>query len=335
MKRTNKQQHYVPKSYLYRFGSKKINLFDKEKKEYRKNQPINRVACQDAFYDFSEEERETLKKDFPNLTPQFIENMFSNILETNLKKQLDKIEMAIYQRAEEQVVLSPHFKKSIAIQITYQLFRTKSFRENFSQYVFFDDDKTMNSLSNSTLHKMLLLDVDAINSWSNKLLNMNWIINYNKTELDYYTSDNPVILQDKNTGKTCVETKNIYEFNRLFYPISRKILITIEDSFASAVFNAKELGVLDIEEKYMVNYHNALQYNNAFRNVFFDQEEVSEEVLKIIGESSKSTFTKKQVDELDQLTNEMQEMYLKNNMNQERMQEIIERIKTIEKESMN
>jgi hypothetical protein len=334
MKKTHKQQHYVPESYLSRFGSTKINLFDKVKKEYRKDQPIKRVACQNAFYDFNEEEREALKYDFPNLTEQFIEKMFSDILEDDLKKQLDKIEMAIYQRNEEQIVLNPDFKKVIAFQITYQLFRTKTFRENFSQYIFFDD-KPKGLLNDFTLHKALLLDVNTIKNWSNKLLNMNWIINYNKTELDYCTSDNPVILQDQNTGQTCIETKNIYSFNRLYYPISRKILITIEDSFAGEIFNAEELGVLDIEEKYMVNYHNALQYNNAFRNVFFDKEEMNEEMLKIIEKSKESNVTKKQIDELDQLTNEMEEMYLKKNINQERLQEILSRIKTIEKEYMN
>ena len=50
-----KKEHYVPRCYLRNFASleERINVFDKEKMQTRKNQRILDVAMENRFYDLN------------------------------------------------------------------------------------------------------------------------------------------------------------------------------------------------------------------------------------------------------------------------------------------
>ena len=142
-------QHYVPRVYLKRFcyNDFRINVFDKVKKEIRKNQSIENIAAERFFYDIdfhalfnrmdaeqiSEFSRKFPDVDVEQLDEQYIEHKFGSTLESVYESTIG----SIIDRAEKKTIwelkncyaISSMDKLEIALYASVQILRSKSFRE--------------------------------------------------------------------------------------------------------------------------------------------------------------------------------------------------------------
>lgn len=76
-----KGEHFVPQCYLNMFtNDEKLNVYDKKRVEVRPNQSVSKIAKQKAFYDFSQEELQMIKKCILKLMMNNILNVIFQII---------------------------------------------------------------------------------------------------------------------------------------------------------------------------------------------------------------------------------------------------------------
>lgn len=260
-----KQEHYVPKSYLAWFAddNEKICVYDYEKKEYRKNQSIEKVAKIGAFYDFDEENLEYMRKFKENIDEQYIERMFSKNIEPALKdiiEKLSNLDMSFINNCPS--IVNHNLKLSISYLLVFQFLRTRTARKFFEEI--FRDDKVA-----AFQHKKMLLNQESIEDLANYICNMCWTFCYNMSERPYITSDNPVVIVDHDFcyGSIALmsDQKKIIQ-----YPLSPQILLLILDEGYTGENNSNTMNVMinDAENLESVDFPNSLQMENAYQYVF-------------------------------------------------------------------
>jgi hypothetical protein len=80
-----KSQHFVSRCYLEKFSQdNKVFAYDRNKKAFLEKQNILKIAKQNRFYDYSDEELNEIKKYIANIDKQYIEKSFSNNIESQL-----------------------------------------------------------------------------------------------------------------------------------------------------------------------------------------------------------------------------------------------------------
>lgn len=264
-----KQEHYVPQSYLAWFANenkkknKIINVYDYEKKEYRRNQSINKIAKIGGFYDFDEENVVYMKKFKEKIDKQYIEKMFSQNIEPALTKIIENLSNLDISILDDCPSIKDHeLKLSISYLLVFQFLRTRSYRDFFEKLL--QDDKVA-----AFEHKKMLLDQESIDKLANKICNMSWTFCYNTSKRLYVTSDNPVVIEDYdfNCGNAALisdKKKNIQ------YPLSPKILLQILDKGYTGTCNSDIMDVVinDEENLELVDFPNSLQMENAYQYVF-------------------------------------------------------------------
>lgn len=286
-----KGEHIVPQCYLNMFSDdEKLNLFDKTKGEIRLNQSISKIAKQKAFYDFSEEELEIIQEKYPTIVDvQYIERFFSNSIEPGLKSCLEAVKIDNIPYFEDRIVqLEDGLKLHLAVQMAYQFFRTQGLREQLP------DSLIMNR---SLIQKQILIDDGIIAQLAKYFYDYKWTLLINKTNIPFYTSDNPVCIYDNLKDEVGLKVLEYGDRNyqMIYYPYSSDVAVMLQPiNFSSTPSSI----VTYVKEKFQVDYQNALQYKNSINYIF-------------------SKDKMKNIDELISFSDSFKEMSLSNEDKQE------------------
>lgn len=291
-----KGEHFVPQCYLNLFTNNgKLNIYDKRKKEIRKNQSVSNIAKQKAFYDFSQEELQALKDTYPEINDeQYIEHYFSANIEPALKSCLEALHPEKIPQDDDLIVqLDDDLKLHLSVQMAYQFLRTQGLRESLP---------SPHKTDNAFLQKLMLIDDSIIAQWSKFFYDYNWNIGINKTGTPLYTSDNPICIYNVATDETGL--KALQNGNCIiYYPYSASVCVTLFDLHK---YKIPQSLVTPLNLDYLIHFQNAITYKNAFNYVFSQSEFTDISQLINFSDSFRTiTASTKDNDTLDEISNEL------------------------------
>lgn len=250
MRQEVRNQHYVPQFYLKKFsignkGNERLWVFNK-KELYLKKKKVKYTASKDFFYDFEKEYFKEGEYDLKN--KQWLEENYGTI-ENKTGKILKKIEEKVREKADKTTnseIIEFDIETEITIEekliisefLSVQYIRTKSFREQISNTVKLLLEKTIsittpNKLLKKALeekqiglefhenfekglHLQTILDQLKNKEIQKTIFSRVWVFQYNKTNKEYCTSDNPIIIIG-------VYGVGVSTADMLIFPITNKI----------------------------------------------------------------------------------------------------------------
>ncbi|PIC78746.1 hypothetical protein CSV75_14765 [Sporosarcina sp. P18a] len=300
-------QHYVPRSYLMYFANKKgseyeINVYDKEtNRSFPCN--IKGVASSRYFYDFPtiDDMKNDLEKkgeteaisnldQIEEIEIQAVEKFFSDI-EGDFKNKLNHIRTRYTMTPnplERNEVITESEKEALAINLAYQLVRTRDFRENFNE----STDKFLQHIVDRMVkkefpemkpgsvkvirdkkydglqHASFLFNKDFL-EFPMILLNHIWTIGINETGMSFYTSDNPVVKyghkKDAFFSNAGIASPGI----EIAFPISEKLILILRDKSYFGVDAELLYGnkFIRMEEENVI-FYNSLQVTQSNRQIY-------------------------------------------------------------------
>lgn len=238
-----KNQHYVPRMYIKRFGygtkdKPRISVLKIHENIILNNQNPENFASKKYFYDTTEDVIEKiLEKDltvFPSIKEskgyhdeQLAEHTLSR-LESEYRKLLDIIEENPYKIYEDK------YKAQFICFVHELAYRTRNFRDTMDEIydktkIFlgelcdnmgYDEEVKKRTIEENCVHSMnmqlenILSIAPSLKTMKKLLENYDWFIGYNKTELDFIISDDPA--------------KTVWlGFNDICIPVSKKLAIVM------------------------------------------------------------------------------------------------------------
>ena len=267
------KQHYVPQFYLKNFSNKSkegffIYCYDiDENKQYPAN--IKNIAEEKYFYKIGDEDFEEFFRKTEDLASPIINNLSKN----GKIKPLNVI--------KNREILSSF--------LSVQFFRTKETREDLLETF----SKISTHLQKHNLNNEMELFVEQIDEkyikhhqiefidrasrkMVDELLFKKWVVLKNKTEIDFLTSDNPIVLYNPH-GLLGFASEYIH----IFYPINPKLCLCLLDSFNYSNFgecnkfdddevliNIRKTETCKINSIDDVNLINDVQSKNATKHIF-------------------------------------------------------------------
>ncbi|PIC72516.1 DUF4238 domain-containing protein [Sporosarcina sp. P17b] len=281
-----KREHYVPQSYLIAFANEKcqVNVFDKStQKKFISH--IDKVAAEGKYFhfenfDINNEAVKTMNDE------QLIEKFFSTAIEGEYKQILDRIRSRITLTNEPtfKVAITDEEKQKLAVFLTVQMLRVKDFRqtlksisEKFTQAISendtFSEKKSeflneINSLDEKVTQASMIFDTDTIRDFTEVILNHSWIFYFNTSDVDFITSDNPIVrnahLQDPPRSYGGIASKGV-EIN---FPISPKILLAMYEKSYHQDLVPCDNRIIMLSDNRFVDYYNLLQVNRSFKQIY-------------------------------------------------------------------
>ncbi|RXA17255.1 DUF4238 domain-containing protein [Methanosarcina sp. MSH10X1] len=293
-----------------------IYTLDKYTKKYFKTN-IKNVACEDYFYDIIKGEPDYFYKRFLNIhkadksklnkvykeiknlkdlaelnageEPLFVISLeqFLSVLETEFSKVHKKI-----IDSEDLAQLSEYEKVLFALSVFFQYRRTKAQRDNIKnttcRFIKERIEKAKSANEIETLVCLLYMEellpylhITAMFSTMEKnrnvFLSMGWTLYINQTNSSYWTSDNPVAVDnitDFDPYKECQVRKGC----KIYFPLSPKICLLMYDS-SSYEYPPK---IRDDNLQSVID-KNKFQVNNSVRHIFSrDDISLTEEQIQIL-----------------------------------------------------
>lgn len=211
-----KKEHYVPRCYLKRWGNNKEQVFVYDK--YLKKARINNVydvACEKFYYDIDYRELSDDRIGFlkgiginPEEDNQFIEHFFAEHIETIYSDVLQIIvDKKLTTWHEKNCYFADEKTRfKLALCMAFQYLRTKEIRnsivnssscleqllkelncseETIAQY-------KIREKGEKIVQGNMLLDIDYMSSLIGSFWNLIWILGINRTNIPFFTSDNPI-----------------------------------------------------------------------------------------------------------------------------------------------
>ena len=295
------KEHYVPQRHLRYFANEdKFFVYDKEKKQQRPGN-INDYACERFFYDvdFDALKNEILEQEpdfkfdpemeklLKEIDEQHIEHWFGQNVETWLFDPLDKIS-TLYTMSNPQIlnsieVLSAKNMNYISLFLAIQVMRSKEFRESITElyerlpmllmkkfaktqeekdYAKSLELKIKNENHKKVYHAQVLTDPEYAVHLAETFRAKIWMIGYNRTNMPFYTSDNPVVKFGHN-GYSGFNSQGI----EIFFPITTRLVLILKDPdyFYFEIDNHNHFVELDDVD---VAFINSLQVQQSYRYVF-------------------------------------------------------------------
>ena len=294
-------EHYVPRRYLRHFAKDEhFFAFDKEKNEPRPGH-VDDYACERYFYDvdFDAIKADILKenpnfefepdieKELENMDVQHLEHWFGDNVETWLFDPIDRIITSFIMCDPSKLnlmdVLSENDMAHIALYMSMQVLRSKEFRESMvelyeraplllmKKMAKTDEEKKMldsfelkvkNKNYKKFLHAQVLTDPEVAMHLAGDFGGKIWIIGYNKTDMDFLTSDNPIVKFGHN-GYSGFNSEGI----EIFFPINTKLVLILKDPkyFWYESSNHNHFVEIPVED---VAFMNSLQLQQSYRYVF-------------------------------------------------------------------
>lgn len=295
------KEHYVPQRYLRHFANgNKFFVFDKEKAQKRPGN-VSDYACERFFYDidfnklkadFKEsnpkcEYDPEMEKLIEEIDEQHVEHWFGENVETWLFDPLDKIlvsySMGNPKYLEQINVLDNVEMDFISLYLAIQMMRTKEMRESISEMYerlplllmkkkakTKEEKELLDSvkleLKNEDYKKVLqsqfLMDPEIAADIAERLRDKIWMIGYNRTEIPFFTSDNPVVKYGHN-GRNGLNSKG----TEICFPISPKLILILKDPEVFWYENDLYNHFFEVHED-EVKFYNELQVQQSYRYIF-------------------------------------------------------------------
>lgn len=247
----SKKHHYVPKLYLRNFAHLKKNSERLYTSRRRRSsvafELIENVACENDY------NRINVLED-----PLSWEKNYANTIEPHFKKQIE----LILQRCNNKLItkgapiISDTEKKEFAWDIVYQMLRGPAIR-NFLKYIYpdivkssADETKRALQLSDSDLDIMdvladamiesedifkhtsalMLMNSNRISTIARLIYNKTWVFIVAPDDLEWISSDNPIIAINLATGKSTPMVNNLMQPGTIIsFPLSPKVLLEVYD----------------------------------------------------------------------------------------------------------
>ena len=258
-----KKQHYVPQFYLKRFSTdgKKLNIWNMQRKKIIYSGSLRSQCYKNYFYG----------KQFG--------------VEKILGETIEDAAARIFESIEKQFILpdplSPeHF--ALVIYMLAQYGRTKYAAESLNEmndrlmgYIYRGIDKYKISLKDAPLVSLGI----SIQGYP-LLLDLNYKLLVNKTEVEFVTSDNPVVFYNQffsfreNVSSTGVRTKGL----QVFLPIDPLHVLFFYDPWIYSVKRSRHR-IIEVSLEKDVHEINTLQMCSALNCVYFRDNELDIDLL--------------------------------------------------------
>jgi hypothetical protein len=286
-----KNQHYVPQSYLKHFSNNdQIWVFDKEtKKSFKTN--VKNIASEKEFYDLPDI---TVEHSNGLFDKQVIEKHFSQNIEGDFKKLLDRIRVrfVMSHKPENSIAIEDETKIQLSYHIALQYLRTRDFRDNFklleerlAQWLidkeledFEDYQKGDISISRNNDavtvdHVKFMFDPEITLRLTHTLYNHIWLVGINKTNFNFYTSDNPVVkngrIKDELISYEGLGSKGI----EIAFPISSNLIIILVEREYFKDYEKVENQFIVLDNEEYIKWYNSIQVLSSFRQVYCEDNE--------------------------------------------------------------
>ena len=261
MQRHPKNQHYVPQFLLKNFYSKDINhiwCYDKTFKN-TEERSISKVASENYFYDTIAGQEEGSLEYLLSKAETETAPIISKIIKTK------KIE-----------ILTIDEKEILALFIALQLNRTKSAFKNYERFneYFFGKIKEIYNAFNlehdfgeKTKKEVWLSNFSDTPIFASILINKLWFLL--ESDSKFYTSDNPVVLQNSINRKEHRGTLGLNSDGiEIYFPLSDSLAIILLCERVYGALRGKKLPLMMPEN---IENMNALQVIYSERFIFSSQ----------------------------------------------------------------
>ena len=253
----SKKQHYVPQVYLKQFArdNKSLWVFDKEDRRSFKAS-IADIATGNYFYDH----------------PVLDEQLGYQVLEREFSKLESHYSRFTARFEKQDWVIDEDFKEYFSAYVTYQLFRTKSYRKTLSHFVkqTFSQLEDMNASKEhlSTLAQLVersdkdnqlqfLLDPNGPGETMDTIKSYFWHITVNNTNRPFICSDSPVVRHFEDDPSSL----------HLHLPITPKDGLCIMNNELHTKLGRVENGRFHVDKNW-VKFYNKLQVVYSYRQVY-------------------------------------------------------------------
>jgi hypothetical protein len=271
-----KFQHYVPKFYLKSFSFDfktpyPIYCFDKKSEKNFKSSTDN-VCREPFFYDTAGDYVKSVENTLNKLESKFSSSYRKIIRESNIKS-LDKSD-----------------KTLIAAFFLTQWYRTKEMREKFRGY---NRQMSLFLSKKGELSKNLRTQLDTKDNYIKDIhipllkeipkhipyvLNMKWTLLLNKTDMPFWTSDNPIAF-DNIINPSKFDSYGLFSKGiNVHFPLSPELSLCFSNPSTSFFFPDK----LELKDVNNIIYQNKLQIKSSYRTIISNKNDfnLAKEIIK-------------------------------------------------------
>lgn len=287
-------QHYVPICYLkhFRFSEGKgLYTYDKKlSKDFI--QSYDNICQINNFYDINDEQYiDECKKIFrqvgitEDIDNKFVEkNFFAKTIESDYDRILEDLDNQVHEINDVERISNMCFdndlKKTLAFYIVVQLQRMPEWRENSHRFLDYllkelntkllrnDDEGRFvwkKPINDAILHLEMGYGFGELVDTLKDLLSQQYWTIYISQNDEFYTSDNPVII-DKNVDDVCTRGAFFPYGSELSFPINSRMLLKVWETNYFQDKKVNDTKILLADESF-IQYEQLRQYVNAQRIV--------------------------------------------------------------------
>lgn len=237
---------------------------------------------------------------------QLIEKYFSQNIEGPFKEYLDKIR-TVYKLTpspNQKIGISQEVKNHLSVLIIIQFLRTKKFRNDamaleqkvaqmlvdmigkneIADYNLGEVTVKVPENSSIAMQASMIFDPNIIQSFANELNKHCWIVLVNETDQPYFTSDNPVVIQEHKKHQFMSNTGIASEGVEVIIPVSPNLLLIMLEKTYHQDFLKFENQFLIVTDSDIVDGYNFLQVSQSNRQIY-----CSENKLGLLDEIKRKT----------------------------------------------
>lgn len=256
-----RKQHYVPQMYLKNFADGKLfNVYNIEKNKLIPNIPFRTQCYENNFYGKDkkyEDELSKLETKWSINIKQILDN--DGVYNDENASSLKEFCCFQYLRTKNAYFKTKRFyEKALKFMIpSFAQANNMQINDEFIQYI---SDKYMERNDIPTTMKFL---VDIAKNYKDKLNDLQITVLKNKSDLNFITSDNPVIVGNEYQPKHGVGLDCIGFY--MLVPLSTKFYIAIIDSKIYPKFRNKYKIIVSLD---LVKQLNHMQFINSNLNIY-------------------------------------------------------------------
>ncbi|HDX9688660.1 TPA: DUF4238 domain-containing protein [Bacillus thuringiensis] len=261
-KQVTRNQHIIPQVWLRNFAIKEnVFVYDTKKKESMGPRNIEKIGHRPYFYDFPNEVLEHIKfSGIKDWGKQYVEQTFlQQTAENKLGSLFNKLLNKPWAIINNNWITNEE-KDELSTQFAIQFFRTETLPQLLTRSIMaineYDEDKKEYIEKYKSFFQFYYMSSEKLETIANLFLEKNWTIFYNHTDIPFYTSDNPIVIQTE------------VKFNNICIPISSKLLIVLYDKRIEEISDNKVFHPLECQ----VKEFNSLQIQQCGWQVFSEKD---------------------------------------------------------------
>ncbi|MBE6992002.1 MAG: DUF4238 domain-containing protein [Ruminococcaceae bacterium] len=293
-----KKQHYVPQCYLEAWaipGTHQLHVYDKKLKKQRINNILD-VAEENYFYDIDLTgiltKEELGKYGLPDCDPanvdkeQYIENYFSRHIEGDYKKHLSHIigrirEMTLWE-LKNCFFISEQQKADFSYHLALQHIRVKAVRNSMIdsgdclEQALTDMGASPELIKKYTvpktqlpyIHGKMITSRDEIDKIAQSYFSLAWILQINRTEQPFFTSDSPITNQPHIHHPFMSMSGLLSKGIEVDFPVAPDIILTMFDGEYHRAIQKYDRRIIELEDIDDITDYNSRCIIHSERCVF-------------------------------------------------------------------